>query len=74
MILASIETDLFILLALVGGVCGTVLFVPLALIGLLARHVRNDYRKQGGAPALAKKVAGGIASRMIRRWIIGRLS
>lgn len=74
MILGTIEGDLFLIAGLVCGLIGMVAFFAIALIGLVARHIRNDYRKQGGAPALAKKMAGGIASRMLRRWIVGRLS
>lgn len=72
MILASIESELALLVGMFVFAVAMAISIPIGCLVLLGRHIRKDYRRQGGAPALAKKMAGGIASQVIKRWFFGR--
>lgn len=72
MILADSMTDLTIGIAMLSGLFGLACYVVVAGVVLLARHMGRDYRKQGGAPALAKKVAVQASAGLLKRLIFGR--
>lgn len=72
MILADFMTDLSILLIVIGGVIGLAFYVLLAGIVLIARHAHQRYRKQGGAPALAKQIVVKTSAGLLKRVIFGR--
>lgn len=72
MILANFMTELSIALAVLGAFVGLVFYLLIAGIALLARHIRSDYHRQGGAKTVLKKVAARGAAELIKRAIKSR--
>ncbi len=72
MILANFMTELSIALGLLGAFVGLVFYLLIVGVGLLARHIHNDYRRQGGAKTVLKKVAARGAGELIKRAIKSR--
>jgi Na+/glutamate symporter len=72
MILANFVTDFFNGLAIVGALSILGIYLVVAAIVLIARHMGDDYRRQGGLPGLTRKAtahtAGHFLKRAIKNW------
>lgn len=65
--IASLESDLTMALALFGFLIGGAMAVVILPVVLLVRHCHRDYKKQGGAKVVIPKVVGGTAAKIAGR-------
>lgn len=68
----SFINDLITFIAMAGFLMGMVFYLIGAAVSALARHCYRDYRKQGGAPALAKKAAAQTAAHVLKQAVKSR--
>ncbi|MEO2092207.1 MAG: hypothetical protein ABGY75_22350 [Gemmataceae bacterium] len=72
MILASIQSDINLVLALFGGCVGLTLSLIVMAGYLTARQVKKDYRRKGGGRGLARKAGTTMLSALLKRLFLGR--
>ena len=72
MIYASIQSDIGLVLALIGGCFGTMLYL-IGLAGYMtARHIKRDYDRKGKAKGLVKKAGSTALTAVLKRLFLGR--
>jgi hypothetical protein len=70
MTFASIQSDINTALAIFACFFGLVMGVAVLVLRLVCRKVRDDYRKQGGAEGMARKVATKGTALLLKRLIL----
>lgn len=74
MIYASFQSDIGLVLAVIGGCFGMALYL-IGLAGYLtARHMKRDYDRNGKAKGLAKKAGIAALAALLKRVFLGRWS
>lgn len=72
MIYASIQSDIGLVLALIGGCFGMTLYL-IGLAGYMtARHMKRDYDRTGKANGLAQKAGSTVLTAVLKRLFLGR--
>jgi hypothetical protein len=72
MIFATLVSDVTAVLTVLALGFVVTAWLATKAVGGLARHMRNDYRRQGGAKSLLKQGVARASGRLLRRWLLGR--
>ena len=69
MILASIQSDINLVLTIFACFFGLVVGLAMLALRLVCRKVRDDWREQGGAEGMARKAATKGTAMLLKRLI-----